>query len=45
MGFLKRLLGLEKVYTCEVCGETFTNRRTYVLHKANHEAMRNYEVK
>lgn len=37
MGFIKKLLGLEKEYVCDECGMTFTSRRAYMLHKGNHE--------
>ncbi|MCK5373251.1 MAG: hypothetical protein KAJ20_02855 [Candidatus Aenigmarchaeota archaeon] len=37
MGFIKKLLGLEKKYVCDECGKSFTSRRAYMLHKGNHK--------
>ena len=35
--FVKKLLGIEKVYVCKECGMKFTSRRAFMLHKGNHE--------
>ena len=37
MGFIKKLLGLEKKYVCNVCGKVFTNLRAFKIHEANHK--------
>ncbi|NOQ55629.1 MAG: hypothetical protein GQ477_02360 [Nanohaloarchaea archaeon] len=37
MSFIKKLLGLEKEYVCNVCNKRFTDKKAFKIHMVNHK--------